>query len=306
MQRILNDNGSSVDILFISAFDKIKIGRDKCRDRFNRFYIPLVRFGGSLPGSLTNPLGWIKLHLTWGVKPHQTTVWHDLIVVDCLTPYNVILGRPTLGKIKAITSIYHLMMKFPTPTGICEVKGDQRTASQCFNTAMKANPALKTNSQLQLNIDNAEMEIQMHPLDVEKTSFIMERGLYCYKVMLLGLKNVRAMYQRLVNKMFKEMIEKMIEVYIGYMLVKSLKAIDHIAHLEETFGILRSHRIMINLSKWKLFVDGSSTHHGCRAGLVLQTPSDEQMEYAIRIGFKATNNEAVYEALLARLRVATD
>ena len=30
------------------------------------------------------------------------------------------------------------------------------------------------------------------------------------------------------------------------------------------------------------------------------------MEYAIRIGFKGTNNEAEYEAFLAGLRVATD
>ena len=30
------------------------------------------------------------------------------------------------------------------------------------------------------------------------------------------------------------------------------------------------------------------------------------MDYAIRIGFKVTNNEAKYEALLARLRVATE
>ncbi|GFZ12709.1 hypothetical protein Acr_23g0010940 [Actinidia rufa] len=40
--------------------------------------------------------------------------------------------------------------------------------------------------------------------------------------------------------------------------------------------------------------------------LVIQTPSDEQMEYAIRMGFKATNNEAEYEALLAVLRVAVE
>ena len=37
----------------------------------------------------------------------------------------------------------------------------------------------------------------------------------------------------MVNKMFKEMIRKLMEVYIGGVLIKSLKAIDHIAHLEE-------------------------------------------------------------------------
>ena len=54
-----------------------------------------------------------------------------------------------------------------------------------------------------------------------------------------------------------------------------------------------------------LFVDGSSNQYSCGAGLVLQTPLGDQMEYAIRIGFKATNNEAEYEALLVDLRVAT-
>ena len=58
-----------------------------------------------------------------------------------------------------------------------------------------------------------------------------------------------------------------------------------------------------DLGWWILFVDGSSNQHGCGTGLILQTPSGEQMEYAIQIGFKATNNEVEYEALLARLRV---
>ena len=56
----------------------------------------------------------------------------------------------------------------------------------------------------------------------------------------------------------------------------------------------------------ELFVDGLSNQHGCGARLVLQTPFGEQMEYAIRIGFKATNNEAKYEAFLAGLRVASE
>ena len=41
--------------------------------------------------------------------------------------------------------------------------------------------------------------------------------------------------------MFKKMIGKMTEVYIDDILVRSLKAVDHIAHLEEAFGILRKY-----------------------------------------------------------------
>ena len=56
--------------------------------------------------------------------------------------------------------------------------------------------------------------------------------------MHFGLKNARATYQRLVNKMFKEMIGKMMKVYIDNMLVKNLKAVDHITHLEKIFWCL--------------------------------------------------------------------
>jgi len=38
-------------------------------------------------------------------------------------------------------------------------------------------------------------QILMNPEDQEKTSFITERGTYCYKVMPFGLKNARATYQ---------------------------------------------------------------------------------------------------------------
>ena len=49
--------------------------------------------------------------------------------------------------------------------------------------------------------------------------------------------------------MFKELIEKIIEIYIDDMLVKTFKADDHVAHLEVTFRILRKHRMMPNPSK---------------------------------------------------------
>ncbi|KAI5344038.1 hypothetical protein L3X38_011915 [Prunus dulcis] len=64
-------------------------------------------------------------------------------------------------------------------------------------------------------------QIMMHEDDMAKTSFIIERGAYCYKVMPFGLKNARATYQRLVNKIFKEQIGKTMEVYVDDMLVQS-------------------------------------------------------------------------------------
>ena len=81
-------------------------------------------------------------------------------------------------------------------------------------------------------------QILMHPEDQEKASFMMSRGIYCYKVMPFGLKNAGSTYQRLVNMMFANQIVQTMEVYIDDMLVKSLEAEDHIFHLQQAFSTL--------------------------------------------------------------------
>ena len=92
-------------------------------------------------------------------------------------------------------------------------------------------------------------QILMHSDDQEKTSFITERGTYCYKVMPFGLKNAGATYQRLVNKMFYQHLGKTMEVYIDDMLVKSLKAVDHVSHLKQAFDLLREYNMKLNPEK---------------------------------------------------------
>ena len=53
---------------------------------------------------------------------------------------------------------------------------------------------------------------------------------------------------------------------------------------------------------WKVFVDGASNAMGVGAGIVIITPKGIRLEHSFRLGFKASNNEAEYEALLAGLR----
>ncbi|KAL0416215.1 UNVERIFIED_CONTAM: hypothetical protein Slati_3453400 [Sesamum latifolium] len=56
--------------------------------------------------------------------------------------------------------------------------------------------------------------------------------------------------------------------------------------------------------KWLLHVDGSSTAQGSSAGIVITTPQGEDLEFAIKFSFKASNNEAEYEALVIGMRMA--
>ena len=71
----------------------------------------------------------------------------------------------------------------------------------------------------------------MHLENQEKTAFITEKGIFCYKFMPFGLNNAGATYQRLVNKMFADYLGDTMEVYIDDMLVKSLLAEQHLDHL---------------------------------------------------------------------------
>ena len=49
---------------------------------------------------------------------------------------------------------------------------------------------------------------------------------------------------------------------------------------------------------WKIFVDGASSAMGARAGIVIITSEGIRLEHSFRLGFRASNNEAKYEALL--------
>ncbi|GAV65285.1 hypothetical protein CFOL_v3_08800, partial [Cephalotus follicularis] len=55
---------------------------------------------------------------------------------------------------------------------------------------------------------------------------------------------------------------------------------------------------------WKLSVDGSSCVSRSGAGLVLTSLDGWTLEYALRFGFKVTNNKAEWEALIAGLTIA--
>ncbi|CAL8993187.1 unnamed protein product [Prunus brigantina] len=67
--------------------------------------------------------------------------------------------------------------------------------------------------------------------------------------MPFGLKNARAPYQRLVNKIFDELIGTSMEVYVDDMLVKSKTANDHLHNLSLMFVILKKYNMHLNPNK---------------------------------------------------------
>ena len=78
----------------------------------------------------------------------------------------------------------------------------------------------------------------MHQTYENKSAFTSGHAIYCYKVIPFRLKNTGATFQQMVNKVFKELIENTIEVYIDDLLIKSLDRSGNVKHSGEAFALL--------------------------------------------------------------------
>ena len=122
MYWVLVDNGSLADILYYPAFQQMRIDREQLIST-NALLI-------GFRGTRVFPLGAVTLSVTVGDYPQQITKNVTFLVVDCSSTYNAILRRPTLNSWKAVTSTYHLMIKFLTDYGVGELRGNQVAADR--------------------------------------------------------------------------------------------------------------------------------------------------------------------------------
>ena len=79
----------------------------------------------------------IELAVTLGEYPLSVTKMMDFVIVDIKSAYNLIIGRPLLASLGAISSIRHLTLKFPMPRGVGIVRGDQLAARECYNISIR-------------------------------------------------------------------------------------------------------------------------------------------------------------------------
>ncbi|XP_072054440.1 uncharacterized protein [Arachis hypogaea] len=129
VKKVLLDPGSSTDVLFYSTFKKMQLSDNS-----------LQPSGGELAGFSGERVpisGYIWLRTTLGEPPNSKTLYIQFLVVDCASPYNIILGRPSLNSFGVIVSTIHLCVKFPLQDNtIATVYADHKEARQCYNASL--------------------------------------------------------------------------------------------------------------------------------------------------------------------------
>ncbi|XP_077217862.1 uncharacterized protein LOC143867444 [Tasmannia lanceolata] len=131
--KILVDTGSSVNVLHLGTFEKMKLGEGRLGPAEYSVY--------GFSGASVRVNGKIDLPVTFGTYPLQKTILTTFMVVGIPFTYSAIIGRPALRDLGAVVSTRHLKMKFPTQTGIGEVRGQQMIARQCCAASLRGSNA---------------------------------------------------------------------------------------------------------------------------------------------------------------------
>jgi hypothetical protein len=93
-------------------------------------------------------------------------------------------------------------------------------------------------------------QIALNKDDQIKMSFITRFGAYCYTTMLFGLKNARAIYQRVIQECLeKEIQDELVEAYVDDVVVKTKESHSLIDDLTRTFAALNQYQWKLNPKK---------------------------------------------------------
>ena len=123
MHRVLVDQGSSTDVMFWSTFNKLQLSLDQLRP-----------YTGCLYGFVRDQVevrGPIELRTTFTNGVASRTENLRYLIVNAPSAYNILLGKPALNRMRAITSTRHMKMKLPSLRGtVITIRSDQKEAKR--------------------------------------------------------------------------------------------------------------------------------------------------------------------------------
>ena len=115
----LDGRGSSVNILYGQALDRMEDTLELARK--------LIILQTLLHGFDRNEARFPGL-VEFPVCADPFNVVTEFCILDVQSPYNVILGRSWIHMMRAVPSTHHQLLKYPTLSGMANIRVDQATA----------------------------------------------------------------------------------------------------------------------------------------------------------------------------------
>jgi len=89
----------------------------------------------------------------------------------------------------------------------------------------------------------------MAPTNMKKTTLITKTGLYDWTVMPFGLKNTTNIFTKTMSKVFKELVNKFLKVFVDDLNMHNESWDEHFQHLDAMFFKLKEVNLQLNPSK---------------------------------------------------------
>ncbi|CAL8117995.1 unnamed protein product [Prunus armeniaca] len=125
VDRIHADEGSAANILQLAVIQQMGL-----KAKINKSARSLTGFNDAT----TVTVGTVDLN----VYSSPIVCLQTFMVIDEVSPYNGILGRPWIGKINAITSATHQKIRYPIlGGGVGQINSDQAMARKCSAQGLK-------------------------------------------------------------------------------------------------------------------------------------------------------------------------
>ncbi|KAJ4780980.1 polyprotein [Rhynchospora pubera] len=98
-------------------------------------------------------------------------------------------------------------------------------------------------------------QLRIRPSDVEKTTFRSRYGHFEYLVMPFGLTNAPAAFMDLMKRVFRDLLDSFVVVFIDDILVYSRSYEEHTEHLRIVMNRLREHKLFAKFSKCEFWLE---------------------------------------------------
>ncbi|GJX56478.1 reverse transcriptase domain-containing protein [Tanacetum coccineum] len=151
------DGGSSLEILYEHCFKRFC---PEVRNQMIPATTPLVGFSGEIIWSL----GKISLLVKIGDEEHSTSALMNFMVVRSPSPYNGIIGRPGVRRIRAVPSTAHGMLKFPVAGRTVTLRSSRIIPLECIMVSGPGVPQRVINQ-----VTEEKIQVAIHPEYPEQT-----------------------------------------------------------------------------------------------------------------------------------------